>query len=166
MLKNNRGITLIALIVTIIVLIILASIGTNSGLDTIKSSRYYEAISEIKVIQAKVNEIYEENKVAEETGITQKEYGIPIGSSGKTAQASKAYIEVSNSNLTGENIGNAADYRYFSVDYIKNTLDIDGVKYDFMVNLKTRTVILLDGFEKDGKTYYALCQIEGEQYNV
>ena len=37
--KNNSGITLIALTVTIIVMIILATIGINSGKEIIKKSK-------------------------------------------------------------------------------------------------------------------------------
>lgn len=166
MLKKNKGVTLIALVVTVIVLLILASIGTYSGLDAVRSSKYYEAISELKIMQGKINELYEENKSAEKTGANKKEYGVEISSSGKTQEISKAYLSVETNNVTGENIGNISDYRYFSKNYIKDTLDLEGIKYDFIANLKTRTVILLDGFTKDGQTYYALCQIEGEQYNI
>lgn len=160
MLEKNKGVTLIALVVTVIVLLILASIGTYSGLDTVRSSKYYEAISELKIMQAKVNEIYEENKTSK------KEYGIQANSSYKSSQITKAYSTAKVKNMTGEDIGDLNDYRYFSKSYIKETLDLEGIKYDFAVNLNTRTVILVDGFTKDGETYYALCQIEGEQYNI
>lgn len=169
MIKNNKGITLIALVVTVIVLIILVSIGTNSGLDTVKSSRYYEAISELKIMQTKVNEIYEECRNAqtdEEKNAIIEKYGESVKISSKSSEIVKAYSAVKAKNIAGEEIGEASDYRYFSKDYIKDTLDLDGIKYDFAVNIKTRTVILIDGFEKDEETYYALCQIEGELYNV
>lgn len=160
MLKENKGITLIALAVTVLVLLILASIGVSGGIDAIKSSIYYEAVSEIRMLQAKVNEIYEENKT------TKKEYGVQANTSDRSSQILQAYSTVKAKNTTGEDIGEINDYRYFSKNYIKETLDLEGIKYDFAVNLKTRTVILIDGFVKDGQICYALCQIEGEQYNV
>ena len=35
-----------------------------------------------------------------------------------------------------------------------------------MINIDTRSVILVDGIENNGITYYSLGEIEGEQYNV
>lgn len=168
MLKNNKGITLIALVVTVIILIIIISISTKSGLDAVKSSRYYEAISELKVMQAKVNELYEENKSAEKTGKPQKEYGENFVSEEQKNKAQEIWKKVGlqENQKTYEDVGNFEDYKYFSKEYIKDKLDLEGIKYDFMVNFQTRTVMLLDGVTLDGITYYALCQVEGELYNV
>ena len=57
-------------------------------------------------------------------------------------------------------------YKYFSKESIKDDLDIEGIDYDFIINLDTRTVILVDGIKKDETVYYSLGEIEGEQYNV
>lgn len=35
-----------------------------------------------------------------------------------------------------------------------------------MLNIDTRSVILVNGIEHDGTTYYSLGEIDGEQYNV
>ena len=45
-------------------------------------------------------------------------------------------------------------------------MSIDGITYDFMINVENRYVILVDGIERDNKTYYYLGEIDGEQYNV
>ena len=52
MLKQNKGITMISLVVTVIVLMILASITTYSGISTAKESRYYNAVHQMKVMQS------------------------------------------------------------------------------------------------------------------
>ena len=49
-LKRQNGITMISLVVTVIVLMILASITTYSGISTAKESRYYNAVHQMKVI--------------------------------------------------------------------------------------------------------------------
>ena len=95
-----------------------------------------------------------------------EEYGSSIEESGKMKEAQIAYNDVTQYNITGEDIGELTDYRYFSKEYIKDTLDIEGIDNDFIINIKTRTVILLYGVEKDQRIYYALCEIENEQYNV
>lgn len=163
MLKNNKGITMIALVITVIVLIILASITTYSGLSTVKESRFYKAISEMKIMQAKVNEYYEDYKNGD-TSFWDK--GKNIMETSKKEQAVKAYNATSQNNLNGTDIGDIANYKYYDKDCIKNELDIEGIEYDFIINIETRTVILVDGVQRNERTYYSLCEIEGEQYNV
>lgn len=163
MLKNNKGVTLIILVITVIILMILASITTYSGLKTARESRYYNAIAQMKVMQAEVNEYYEEYKNGDTYFLDQ---GKNIEGSGKETQAVKAYNSTKNNNLNGTDIGSITGYKYYDQDSIKNDLDIDRIDYDFIINLDTRTVILLDGIQRDEKIYYSLCEIEGEQYNV
>ena len=56
--KDNKGITLIALAITIIILIIIASVSTYSGVEALKDSRAEARKSEIKMIQQAVLENY------------------------------------------------------------------------------------------------------------
>ncbi|MCI8412163.1 MAG: hypothetical protein HFJ40_07060 [Clostridia bacterium] len=61
--KNNKGITLITLVVTVIVIGILASVATYSGIEVINSSKLTRFTTEMKLIQTKVNEIYEDEDI-------------------------------------------------------------------------------------------------------
>ena len=161
--NNKRGITLIALVVMVIVLIILASVGTTTGLHVAREARYYNSVSSLKTMQTKVNEMYEEFK----SGNTQiLSDGQDIETSGVQSKAQTAYNTVKENNLTNKDIGNISDYKYYSAEDIKSKLDIDGIDSDVLINVKTRTVLLLDGIKRDGKTYYSLNEIENEQYNV
>ena len=56
--KRNKGITLIALAITVIVLIILASVGTYSGVSALRDSKERAQISEIGMVQQAVVENY------------------------------------------------------------------------------------------------------------
>ena len=165
MLKNSNGVTLIALTVTIIVLGIIATIGTYTGLETIENARYSNAISELKSMQAKINEIYEKYKDSDD------ETKLKIENQGKSIsevedKADIAYESVLTNKKNNDNIGSLEDYRYYQSDYIKETLDLDAINMDFLVNIKTRTIMLVNGVIKDGVTYYSLSEIDGEQYNV
>ncbi len=169
MLKNNKGITMIALVTLVIVLLILTSITTFSGFNLIRTSKYYEAISEMKILQAKVNELYEDYrnaKTEEEKQTIIENNGEEISSKPRSDEANYAFKLVKSDNVMGQNLGTYNDYKYWSVDYIKDVLDIEGIKFDFIVNIKTRSVIMVDPAIKDGEEYHALCQIEDEQYNV
>lgn len=162
--RGEKGITLIALMVTIIVTIIIASIATVTGLSTAKKTRYYEAVAEMKTMQYEVNDLYEKYKNGNEDILN---YGQDIQSS-KTADnesvqslSQKAFSDLS---ITSEE--EKAGYRYYSIDYIKSTLNVSGISYDFLVNVEKRNVILLKGVTNDGVTYYALSQIDDSPYNV
>lgn len=173
MLRNNKGITIIALVVTIIVLMILASVTTYTAVQTINDSKYYNAVSQLKLMQMNVNEKYEEYRYIEDD--IEKErfksyYGKGFSSSDNRLTTAISAINASiedNSNLISSKLNQDKEkYRFFSVKYITEQLDIEGITYDFAIDLDTRNVILLDGIERNSKTYYSLCQIEDEQYNV
>ena len=162
-LKNNKGITLMALVITIILLIILASIGTYSGIQVVKSAQFTAFSTELKIMQTQVNSLYEKKKNNEkillnnvETDI--EDIGTAISSSSEVqTQANKAF------NASG--ITDTPDYKYFDNTTIKN-LNIEGVEGEFFVNIDKRSVVSYDGFEYEGKTYYTLEQLPDGLYNV
>lgn len=60
MLKNNKGVTLFALVITIVLLVILTGVSLNTGFDVIKDVRVGRIISNMTLIKAKVETIQEE----------------------------------------------------------------------------------------------------------
>lgn len=62
MVKNNRGITILGLIITILILVILTGVSINMGFSTIKEIRVGRIISNMTMVKAKVETIYEENQ--------------------------------------------------------------------------------------------------------
>lgn len=165
--KNNRGITLIILATIVAVLLILSTIALQSGFPTMEYSKYLEGVSQLKVMQAEVNTLYEEYKNTDaETKNKIDSYGTKVTDMKNKADIENIYNKVQSNNVNEENLGVFSDYKYYSKDFIRDTLDIDGIDRDFIINLKTRTVITLDGIKKDNMLYYSLCQIKNEQYNV
>lgn len=148
--KNRNGITLISLVVTIVVLLILASITTYSGISTIKSSKLTKFKQELEIMQAEVDALYEKYK-NEET--------ITVGK-----DISNADTELVNANTAFNELSTAkqAEYRYFDVQTIQN-LDVAGIEREFLVNIKDRDVISLEGFTSDGVVYYRLEDISGNK---
>lgn len=166
--KNNKGITLIALSIMIIVILILATMTTTTGLNVIKESRYNKAVAEMKIMQAKVNELYDEYKNEGPILLPAKVNGIDISEVSDEEiidEIEQSYNSVYSKNFNKAEI-KADGFRFYSSDYIKNTLDLDGVDGDFIININTREVIYIDGIEIDDDVFYSLDEIEGEQYNV
>ena len=169
---NNRGITLVALVITIIILLILASIVTYSGLNVVKFSKLTTFTTEMKIMQTKVNEIYQkykdgdsieidgttyygENKNGEESTIL--DIGQTLDS--VNTQANKVFTE------SASGITDTSGYKYWDNELVKK-LGIDGVDGDFFVNVEKRSIVSYDGFTYEGKDYYTLSQLPNNLYNV
>lgn len=63
--KSEKGITLISLMITIIVMLIIAGVATYSGMESVNTAKRTAFISEMEMIQAKVNIIYEKRKTSD-----------------------------------------------------------------------------------------------------
>lgn len=148
--QKNHGITLVSLVITIIVLLILTSVATYSGLNVVNSSKLTAFTTELKIMQTQVNAIYEED--------SGKQIGKEI-TGDIQIQANKIFTESESGIVSQEG------YRYWSQDLIKE-LGIEGVEQDFFVNLEKRSVVSYQGLKYEGKTYYTLNQVPNGLYNV
>lgn len=149
--KKQEGITLISLVITIIVLSILVSVATYSGVSVIKSSKMTAFTTELKIMQSKINTLYQENP--------EGEYGEAI-----TGNILEQAVNIFTKTESG--IISLEGYRYWSRDYIKNQLHIEGIEQDFFVNVSKRSVVSFEGLEYEGKKYYTINQIPNGLYNV
>ena len=161
--KEEKGITLVTLVITIIVLIIIAGIGVTTSKTTVKSSKYEVFQTELKLMQSKVNEITEqyqkENKqIGEELRSSDNQI---INSSEVTEQLN---IKAQNAGITVDEIKN--DFRLCTVEYIEQTLGVENITRDYLVNLKRCIVISAECFEYEGTNYYMQEQMEEGLYNV
>lgn len=152
--KKDKGITLVALVITIVVILILASVATYSGMDAIKSSEFTRFSAELKIMQTQVNDLYEKwqnNEKINETEIL--DLGEDIQSNSQIQQQASKVFREENSGITEQ-----TGYRYFSKKTIKD-LKIEGVEQDFFVNVQTRSIISYNGIEYKDKKYYTPEQI-------
>ena len=144
--RNEKGITLIALTITIIILIILASITTYSGISTIKSSKLNKFKQELEIMQSQVNVLYEKYRTEIEEG--------QVVNIGEELANSKE----ENNAFSGANESDKTGYRIFTKDTIEE-LGIEGIEREYLVNISKRQIISLEPFEQDGNLYYTLAQL-------
>jgi Tfp pilus assembly protein PilE len=147
-LKSEKGITMVTLVITIVVMLIIAGIAVTAGNDSIKNTKKTAFITELEIIQEKVNTIYEKRKLNEED----VEY---YNLSGKDISYVDKSILAKVLNGTSQN-----GYRYFSQNDLEQ-LDLSDISQDVIINFDTRDVVSLKGIEIDGKTYYRLSDIPG-----
>ena len=152
-LKNNKGITLVALIITVILMLILVSVATYSGINTYKNTEVTKFVAQMQLIQTKVDELVEENNIEN------------IGEEITTDETKKNIISLAYSN--GEVQDNTDEYKnkfkYISRENLELQLDIADIDNDILVNFETREVISVNGVEYDGKKYYTQYKLPNGQ---
>ena len=142
--KHCKGITLISLSITIIVIIIISGIAIDSGVTTIRNSRLTQFNTELKIIHAKVNEIAEENRTQEELNTL----GQTIDQLNSSTQG-KITTAMQGASIDG--------FRYFNQANLES-IGVSNIKREVIINFQTREVVDINGVKKDGVYIY---RIEG-----
>lgn len=150
--KNENGITLVILAVTIIILGIIASLVVVSSLESIDYTKETAFISEMKLIREKVN-------------IANKE--IDIGSTayenlGKEITTLSPEQKTTIYNLfTQYNIATAeqSKYKYFEPSDLEK-LGIYNTSNIVVINFSNLDIISITGVKLDGNTYHTVKEVE------
>ena len=126
--RDNSGITLIALITTIIILLILAGVATYSGIKAIESTKYTKFVAELKIMQTYVNDWYEKNKdgknVLEDNNIDKVSFSDEQAMTALDGASQEKEIDSAQ----------YADY-YVIDDEAKEKLGVEGVSQTVLVNI-------------------------------
>ena len=159
-LTNEKGVTLQSLIITIVLLLILTSIGTTAGTSALEYSKYSKLKTELQLLQTKVNELNENNDYSKgqdlknvnnaQKEILEKEEVKSIIYKGKEDKKD----EVKNG------------FKFFSVSEIKNDFDLSGIERSYLINVDYRYVVSCEGFKYKNVTYYMIDQMDDGMYNV
>lgn len=142
--KENKGITLISLIITIILMSILVGVTTYSGINSYKHAKVKQFVAQMQLIQTRVDEIVNDSN-------------INIQSLGQSIEENVDQYSTILNNASIE--GNTTDFKYFSIESLKNDLDLENIDTDVLINFKTREVVSIAGIEYKGSIYHT-------QYNL
>jgi len=151
--KSEKGITLIALIITIAVMLILAVVSIDAGTDALDSTQLEGFYMQLSIIQKRVDDI----EITNETYINNsgKTIDIKIDEKFKLTSSEKNTLQ---SILTKEgDLGLPIDdYRYFTIEELKSDLDLMEMTYNVFVHFPTRTVIAEEGITVGGESHYIM----------
>ena len=150
-LRNSKGITMIALALTIIILIILSTMITFTEKTFIVNSRFERLKNELEMVQINVDLWYEKY-------IDYTYAEIPIGSAipeNKKDELQRNLNEIDNEYISKD----INRYRYFSVDDFEN-LQVDGIENEYIIDIKKRIAVLVEGYEYNDKKYYMLDDVK------
>lgn len=142
---NNKGITLIALVITIIVMLILATVTINVSSNSIEHSKVIKFVAYMQAIQKKVD------LIAEYEDYTK--YGESL--TDKQTQQLEEILETT--------ISDNSQYKAFNTNKISKDFELDDIDDEIVVNFETREVISLIGVKYEGKMYYTQYELPGGQ---
>ena len=153
--KQNRGISLISLIITIIVIIILAAIVIFSGMGTTEKAQLSAVISDIDNVQTAVDQAY---------------YGFrkEKSATGEVWTKSQFYEAVATGETSRENLKGVGIVPISDSSMVKMTLPkYEGRSWGVAVediddHTQVGSVILLPGYETDGKIYATLLDVQND----
>lgn len=144
--KNNRGITLITLIMTVLLLVIIAGLAIKNGTDTFKNTKVVKFETYMKMLQKEVDNILEE-------GTDYMTLGSPV--TGEHKAKLEAIISDSSVNQFIETTSaDEPKLRYFSSSDIQEIFGIKDIEDEIVINFANREIISLNGVEKNGNMYY------------
>ena len=167
--RNQRGVTVVSLIVTVIVMLIIASITVTTSISSYKTMKYQTFKSELEEIQNTVNETCENYSLEKElnNSLTYSDYFTnKFGSSPKLI--GEAVSEEGVSELVALYAVLTTDSKsiyYFNKDDIKTYFGLEVTLKAVLVDFSTRYIYSVEGCVNptdDSKTYYTLSEMSGE----
>ena len=149
--KNEKGVTLIALAIMIVVLTILASVTVSIQNSTYESTQFRAFITELEMMQTQVNDWNQRYNNGDKSVL---ELGKSLTNSG-----------IEDSTFSAVNITDKSGYRYFDKETLTE-LGFDAIRREFLINVEQRKVICFGGYEYENTTYYTIEQVPNSLYNV
>lgn len=147
---NSKGITIISLVITIIIILVLTSITVYTGDNIIKKARLQTINTNMMLIQAKTKTIAEQAKFNKDTSNYK---GNPVNNISGNKKIDK---------LLEQGIIENADIYYLlsSEDLVNMGLEKIEIDDGYIVNYETEEIIYVRGFETEGVTYYKLSEMK------
>ena len=145
--KSNKGITLIIVIMTVVLLTILMGLVITSSIDTYNKSKFLSFETNMKLNQKKVDMALEER-------IDYETLGQPLNDEQRSRLAT--IIANDNNNMISTEDPSAETLRYFSSNDINEDFELSDIRGEFVINFANREVISLDGAEKNNVMYYTI----------
>ena len=157
--KENKGITLMSLVITIIILLILSGITFQTGKSVIENSKVTAFTVELQAMQTKVNELYQKKNSGDGTTNINGE-DVLVDDIGTALTGSQE----ENTALAGAGVSSDG-FKYYSLETIKE-LGVNEVTQDFLINIDTRQIVSIEGIDYQGQHYYTMDDLPNGLYNV
>lgn len=160
--RNEKGITLLSLVITVTLMMILGAISIYTGIESYRDMKVQAFVIKMKALQEKVDILCDQYSVAE------------INAMSTDSPSDKAKI-VLNEVISMGNLGKLkcwfaangdgveTNYKYFSIRDIEEELQLKDFDVAVWINPATRNIIAVEGVKVDDIKYYRQYDLQGGQ---
>lgn len=148
--ENQKGITIITLVITVILLIIITSVTVYTGTSVIKQAQLQTISTNMMLIQVKIKTIAEQAKFNKDTSNYK---GILVSEVSGNSKIDKLVNDKIIDDVAKSYILSKEDLSSMGLEKI----DIDD---GYVVNYETSEIIYVKGFENEGNIYYKLSDLK------
>lgn len=152
---NNKGITLIVLVVTIVILLILSTVGMTAGVSQINNMKLKSFYTKLEIAQEGIEKIVETDETYKD--VSGLEVKLVEAGTEPTEEQKNLIQELSTKYNSSYN---SANFKFFTAEEVENDLGISGVELDLLIDFQNKIVISPQGVEIDGEKYYMLENIK------
>lgn len=162
MVKNNKGVTMIALITTVVVMIILTGVSINTGFTVVKDVRIGRILSNMKLVEGKMAVLYDDYKFYNnDTSYLEGQGPIKIDSATNKLEEvnlSEAEVEAiaQNANVSIQDVYSWNWYKWDLAELEAQNLDTNMLEktHVFFVNYEYNEIIYSEGTSYNNVDYY------------
>lgn len=155
-LPTEKGITLIALVITVAIMLIIIGVSVLTGTDSLDSTRLQGFYMQLQIVQKRADDIAITNEKYTFINNEGTEVEIDIKTQGGSSLKEEQRVWLQNV-LNEESITTPAnEFRYFTISDLQKQLDLSDVEYNVFIHFDSRTIVAKEGITIDGTTYYVL----------
>lgn len=152
--RDEKGITLLVLVITVILTLLIAVTATYSGIETYKGMRVKTFSEQLKVVKERVAIIKEKSNTNSEINLNTMGMSIDEIDSDLREQI------INSINNSGELSVTSANYRYFDSQSLKDELGVEIEDFAVAIDFERSVVIGVRGVEYEGEVVYTQEQID------
>lgn len=152
---NEKGITLISLLVTVLIMMIIVGVAVSAGVESVDSTRLQGFYTQLEFIQKRVDDIASTNEgYYTNSDGTQTYVDIKTQGGSELTSAQSTFLQEL---LNNEEINvSASEFRYFTIDNLEKQLNLSQMEYNVFIHFDNRIIVAEDGIKINGKNYYIL----------
>ncbi len=166
--KSQKGVTLIFLVVTVVILLILAGITITSSINMYRKMQYENFLAQLEELQSAVDKMCEKYKTGEFTSYSDATTGFFASVYGEIPGTLAVAENASNAEYIIDNYfgGNASFHEgyvfYFYSSQLQDYFNINGIEFDVVIDFSTRYVYSVDGCSDytEDEVIYSLIDLE------
>lgn len=155
-LSNEKGITMVSLLVTVFVMLIIVAVAVDVGTDSVDNTRLKGFYTQLEIVQKRADDIASTNEGYYITNSNGTQTYVDIKTQGGSAITSSQTTFLQGV-LSAEGITiPASEFRYFTVANLEEQLDLSEVEHNVFIHFETRTIVSEKGVKANDNTYYIL----------